>query len=83
MGFEFAVAQLCDAVSATVAGRLIDAGYTANQVAKVASGTAGGVFMLASIYHMMGRGAARTEFNRRPHKGNGDGDKSIAEVAFA
>lgn len=65
MAFEFASAMFFDAVSATLAGYLLDHGAMPDHIALGASALAGFLFFLWSIYHMFGKGAARSELNRR------------------
>lgn len=78
MAFEFACAMLFDAMSATVAGRLIDRGYAPAQIATGASTLAATLLLLWSTYHLFGRGAARNEFNQ-PKKVTSE----TAQVVFA
>lgn len=68
MAFEFALCMFSDAMSATIAGMLLDQGVQANQIAMGASALAALLFMLWSFYHSAGKGAAKEQFNTVPNK---------------
>jgi hypothetical protein len=64
MALNFCLSLLLESVSATLTGHFLDLGYSATQI----SGGVAAVSAVGTIYwftfHMLGRGAAREEFNK-------------------
>lgn len=66
LAVEYAMYTMSEAVTATVAGKLDDAGYSKDQIALFAATL--GVFVLSGwcVYHGFGQGAAREDFAITP-----------------
>jgi hypothetical protein len=89
LALEFASMMFFDALSAMIAGRLLDtegggAGVAKTDIAVGQAILAATLLTLWTIYHMFGKGAARRRFNRPLSIANGEGgvDRE-AHVVFA
>lgn len=63
LSFDFATTMLCDVLVAFVTGAQADSGLDMSAIALAASALMGLMWILWSLYHTAGKGAARTCFN--------------------
>ena len=64
LALEFAFMMIAESVTAYLAGFMIDAGLTKHQIAGLLSVVAAGFLAFWSVYHILGFGGARKEFNQ-------------------
>ena len=85
---EFGCYMAFDALAATITGRLLDCGIPKHMISAGVSFLAATLFMLWSIYHMFGLGAAKKQFNQPsalppPLSKENPPPKQVAHVVFA
>lgn len=79
LALEFASMMFCDALMASITGKLLDAGVAKTEISVGAAILAATLFFLWTIYHTFGKGAARKQFNQKPESSA----ERVAQVVFA
>ena len=62
LGLEYSMANLAEAIMATMAGRLEDNGYSMHDISRLSAAIGMFFFLIWTIFHMFGRGAASRRF---------------------
>jgi len=62
LAFEHSIALALEALTAYLTGAFRDAGYSKSEIASMSGGLGFAFFLLWSVYHVFGFGAANIEF---------------------